>query len=45
MVTLRKMKSHIKCNEGIRRQRFVSKASGKIEDEYITGLLRDEWIK
>ena len=32
-------------DEGIRRQRFVSKATGKIEDEYITGLLRDEWIK
>lgn len=32
-------------DEGIRRQRFVSKASGKIEDEYITGLLKDEWIK
>ena len=22
-----------------------SKATGKIEDEYITGLLKDEWIK
>lgn len=32
-------------NEGIRRQRFISKATGKIEDEYITGLLKDEWIK
>lgn len=32
-------------DEGIRRQRFVSKGSGKIEDEYITGLLKDEWIK
>ena len=32
-------------DEGIRRQKFVSKASGKIEDEYITGLLKDEWIK
>lgn len=32
-------------DEGIRRQRFVSKATGKIEDEYITGLLKDEWIK
>ena len=32
-------------DEGIRRQRFVSKASGKIEDECITGLLKDEWIK
>ena len=28
-------------DEGIRRQKFVSKASGKIEDEYITGLLKD----
>jgi len=32
-------------DEGIRRQRFVSKGSGKVEDEYITGLLKDEWIK
>ena len=32
-------------DEGIKRQRFVSKASGRIEDEYITGLLKDEWIK
>ncbi len=32
-------------DEGIRRQRFVSKATGKIEDEYITGLLKDEWIR
>ena len=32
-------------DEGIRRQRFVSKATGDIEDEYITGLLKDEWIK
>ena len=32
-------------DEGIRRQRFVSKATGKIEDEYITGLLKDEWIE
>lgn len=31
-------------DEGIKRQRFVSKATGKIEDEYITGLLKDEWI-
>jgi len=31
-------------DEGIRRKRFVSKATGKIEDEYITGLLKDEWI-
>ena len=32
-------------DEGIRRKRFVSKASKEIEDEYITGLLKDEWIK
>ena len=32
-------------DEGIRRQKFISRASGKIEDEYITGLLKDEWIK
>ena len=32
-------------DEGVRRQRFVSRGSGKIEDEYITGLLKDEWIK
>lgn len=32
-------------DEGIRRQRFISKATGKVEDEYITGLLKDEWIK
>ncbi len=31
--------------EGIRRQRFVSLATGNVEDEYITGLLKDEWIK
>ena len=32
-------------DEGIRRGKFISKATGKIEDEYITGLLKDEWIK
>ena len=32
-------------DEGIKRQRFISKATGKIEDEYITGLLKDEWIR
>lgn len=31
--------------EGLRRQRFISKSTGKIEDEYITGLLKDEWIR
>ena len=32
-------------DEEIRRKKFVSRGSGKIEDEYITGLLKDEWIK
>lgn len=32
-------------DEGIRRKKFVSKATGKIEDEYITGLLKEEWVK
>lgn len=32
-------------DEGIKRKKFVSKATGKIEDEYITGLLKDEWIQ
>ena len=32
-------------DEGIRRQKFISRGSGKIEDEYITGLLKEEWIK
>ncbi len=32
-------------DEGIRRQKFVSRGSGEVEDEYITGLLKDEWIK
>lgn len=32
-------------DEGIRRQRFISKSSNKLEDEYITGLLKDEWIR
>ena len=32
-------------DEGIKRQKFVSRGSGKIEDEYITGLLKEEWIK
>ncbi len=31
-------------NEGIRRKKFVSMATGNIEDEYITGLLKEEWI-
>ena len=32
-------------DEGIRRKRFISKATGSLEDEYITGLLKEEWIK
>ncbi len=32
-------------DEGIRRKKFISKATGNMEDEYITGLLIDEWIK
>lgn len=32
-------------DEGIKRQRFISKATGKVEDEYITGLLKEEWKK
>ncbi len=32
-------------DEGVRRQRFVSKSTGNIEDECITGLLKNEWIK
>ena len=32
-------------DEVVRRKRFISKLTGKIEDEYITGLLKEEWIK
>lgn len=32
-------------DEGIRRKCFVSKATGKIEDEYLTGLLKDEFVE
>ena len=32
-------------NEGIRRKKFISMATGNIEDECITGLLKEEWIK
>ena len=32
-------------DEGIRRKKFVSNATGNIEDECITGLLKEEWIK
>ena len=31
-------------DEGVRMQKYISKASGELEDEYITGLLKDEWI-
>jgi ribosomal-protein-alanine N-acetyltransferase len=31
--------------EGMRRKVFRSKADGKIKDEYITGLLKEEWKK
>ncbi len=29
--------------EGMRRKGFICKADGKIKDEYITGLLKEEW--
>lgn len=32
-------------DEGIRRKKFISRATGIYEDEYITGLLKEEWIK
>ena len=32
-------------DEGIRRKCFVSKATGKIEDEYLTGLLKEEFVE
>jgi len=32
-------------DEGIRRSKFISQATGEIVDECITGLLKDEWIK
>jgi RimJ/RimL family protein N-acetyltransferase len=31
--------------EGLRRKRFICKADGKINDEYVAGLLREEWKK
>ena len=31
--------------EGIRRKAFRCLADGKIKDEYITGLLKEEWKK
>ena len=30
--------------EGIRRKAFRCMADGEIKDEFITGLLKDEWI-
>ncbi len=30
-------------NEGIKRQKYITKSTGKIEDECITGLLKEEW--
>lgn len=30
--------------EGLRRQSLISLATGKIHDEYITGLLKEEWL-
>lgn len=32
-------------DEGIRRKKFKSQATGNYEDEYITGLLKEEWIR
>lgn len=31
-------------NEGVRRKKFISMATGNIEDENITGLLKEDWI-
>jgi RimJ/RimL family protein N-acetyltransferase len=31
--------------EGLRRKAFVSKATGVIMDEYVMGLLREEWMR
>lgn len=31
--------------EGLKRQRYICMSTGKIVDEYITGLLKEEWIK
>lgn len=31
-------------DEGIRRKAFISRATGKTEDECLTGLLKEEWI-
>lgn len=32
-------------DEGIKRKKFISQSTGIYEDEYITGLLKEEWIK
>ena len=45
---IRSHKMQLRCgykDEGIRRKKFVSQATGNYEDEYITGLLKEEWIK
>ena len=31
--------------EGIRRKKYICMATGKVEDEYLTGLLKEEWIR
>ena len=41
-------KTHLRFDyedDGIRRQKFVSRGSGNIEDEYIKVLLKEEWIR
>ena len=30
--------------EGVRRQKYIPLSTGKITDEVVTGLLKDEWI-
>ena len=32
-------------DEGIKRKRYISQSTGRFEDEYITGLLIEDWIK
>ena len=32
-------------DEGVKRKKYLCKATGKLEDECITGLLREEWVK
>jgi [ribosomal protein S5]-alanine N-acetyltransferase len=31
--------------EGLRKEAYVSKADGQVKDEYITALLRKDWVK